>query len=265
MSKRLMQILSLFFGKTQVFWYAGSIFLLMAFAEVRQNKQYCSKVDIILENHVDNHFIDENDIVSEVLLGENNLGLYKKHDSISLKAIEQKLLANPYIDKAEVSRNLSGNLKIKAILKRPVMRLVRPGSPGYYLTEKGERMPLSNKFTARVLTIDGVGASQIGLSWHGEPTQNDTAVKALELLNKLVNNEDWKAMFTHVYINKRIELTLYPLLGADEIEFGSPIDSDEKFKYLRWYYKKIIPHRGLDSYKRVSLKFKNQIICQKRT
>jgi len=260
-----MQLIQLFFSKTQILWITGAVFVLMAFAETRQNQQYCNQVDITIENEVNNHFIDETDIAAEVLLGNNNFGLYKRNDSISLKAIEKKLLSNAYIEKAEVSRNLNGNLKISTTLKRPIARIVRPGSTGYYINEKGERMPLSNKFTARVLTVDGAGATQIKLKPTHFKTPADTSHQALDMLNKLVTHEDWKTMITHVHISQNMEFTLYPMVGADEIEFGNASDIDEKFKYMRWYFKKIIPHRGLDAYKKVSLKFKNQIICQKRT
>jgi cell division protein FtsQ len=265
MMKQLAEKMTRLFAKVQAYVYALGVLFLMSFAEIRQNNQYCKKAEIIIENQVNNHFIDDNDIVTEVLLGNNNLGLFKKIDSISLKTIEEKLLKNAYIGKAEASRRLDGNLSIKVVLKRPQLRVVRPALPDFYLTEKGERLPLSDKFTARVLTIDGDGCNQLGLNWHGEKLGNDTAEQALTILVKLTQDPDWNAMFTHAHINERLEITLYPLLGANEIEFGNPTDAEEKMKYLHWYYKKIIPHRGLDAYRKVSLKFKNQIICQKRT
>lgn len=253
------------FGKVQAYVYALGVLFLMSFAEISQNNQYCNEAEIIIENQVNNHFIEEKDILEEVLLGSNNMGLFKRNDSVSLRAIEEKLLKNAYISKADASRRLNGSLRIRVVLKRPQLRVVRPGLPDYYLTEKGEKLPLSDKYTARVFTLDGDGSMQLGLNWHGEKLGNDTAAQALDVLVKLTQDPEWNAMFTHAHINERLEITLYPLLGASEIEFGSPLDAEEKMKYLEWYYKKIIPHRGLNAYQRVSLKFKNQIICQKRT
>ena len=49
--------------------------------------------------------------------------------------------------------------------------------------------------------------------------------------------------------------------GNQEILFGKIEDFVGKFQKLQTFYKKIIPAKGWNMYKKINLKFENQIIC----
>jgi cell division protein FtsQ len=40
------------------------------------------------------------------------------------------------------------------------------------------------------------------------------------------------------------------------------IDIEAKFKKIKIFYKEILPAKGWDTYRKVSVKYRNQIICE---
>ena len=56
---------------------------------------------------------------------------------------------------AQLYSDLKGNLVVKAKLRRPIARLIRNDGPDGYIAEDGTVMPVSDKFTTRVVLISG--------------------------------------------------------------------------------------------------------------
>jgi cell division protein FtsQ len=55
---------------------------------------------------------------------------------------------------------------------------------------------------------------------------------------------------------------MYPQVGKQYIEFGKAEQIEEKFSKLTIFYQKILPFKGWNTYKRVNLKYFNQIVCE---
>ena len=55
-----------------------------------------------------------------------------------------------------------------------------------------------------------------------------------------------------------------PKIGDHVIELGSPDDLDSKFDNLLAFYRKGMPRAGWDTYSKISLKFKDQVVCTKK-
>ena len=57
--------------------------------------------------------------------------------------------------------DLKGNLVVRAELRRPIARIVRNDGPDGYIAEDGTIMPVSEKFTSRVVLVSGTYVTQI--------------------------------------------------------------------------------------------------------
>ena len=51
-------------------------------------------------------------------------------------------------------------------------------------------------------------------------------------------------------------------VGKQKIEFGNPENVENKFFRLSVLVKKVLPSVGWNKYERVSLKYKDQIVCE---
>ena len=234
---------------------------LWSFAGKRQRSKVVNKIDIQIENEAENHFVDAAEIESSITLGKNNLVHMRWFDSVSLYKMERKIEKIDFVKKAQVSHDLNGNLSIRVFLVKPIARIISGGSDlDTYLGTEGEVLPTSEKYASKVITIDGPGSRKLVY----QHTEKDTSTRQIiELVQYIEDQPFWKAQISHIYLDQDGEATLYPQVGQQLIEFGHPIDIASKFKKLMAFYQRIAPVKGWNIYQKVSIKFRNQIVCQK--
>jgi cell division protein FtsQ len=76
------------------------------------------------------------------------------------------------------------------------------------------------------------------------------------------NNEFWKAQISQIIVAKDGGIVLIPTIGTTRVDFGLPVNIENKFKKLFIFYQKVIPNKGWNKYSWVQLKYKNQLICE---
>lgn len=250
--------------KTKYWWILALVTVIaaIAFTEIWQYNLLCKSVIINLDQQAEYPFFNEQDIKK---MADGNESLENTLlRTIDLKAVEERVEANRLIKKCQVSRDLSGNLLINIEQQRPIARLINIStdlnSPVYaggrYLTDTGAVISLSGRFTARTLLISGT----FFRNSHNLNTENGK--KILKLLTKISEDAFWKAQISELQVDELGEISIVPQVGQHLIEFGSADGYEEKFKKLKIFYKKILPIQGWDKYSKVSVKFRNQIVCQ---
>jgi cell division protein FtsQ len=237
------------------------LIFLWGFALKRQQSRVVNSIRINIENEAENHFVDAEEIEKAISVGQNNLVYMRWMDSVSLARLEKRIEKIEFVKNAEVQLDLNGNLKVDVMLVKPVARIVAGGSDyDRYLGSEGEVLPTSEKYASKVLTIDGPGSRK--MAYAGFMT--DSSCRAvLDLLRYIQEDKFWKAQITHMYIAKDMQISLFTQVGGQEIEFGPASDAELKFEKLMAFYEKIVPARGWNAYRKVSVKFRNQIVCQK--
>jgi cell division protein FtsQ len=234
---------------------------LWGFALKRQQSRVVNSIRINIENEAENHFVDAAEIENAISIGKNNLVYMRWMDSVSLGKMEKRIEQIAFVRKAEVSIDLNSNLSVDVELVKPVARVIAGGSDfDRYVGSDGEVLPTSGKYASKVITIDGPGSRK--LAYNGFLADSN-CLAVLDLLRMIQEDKFWKAQLTHMSIDKDFQLTFYTQVGGQEIEFGPPTDARLKFEKLMAFYEKIVPARGWNAYRRVSVKFKNQIVCQR--
>lgn len=235
------------------------VFVLIAFSERKQSAVAVRDIVIKIENIQGNQFIDEGDILNLMQLNEENLK-GASLSSINLKQIEKRIKTNRFIDEAQLYSDLKGNLVVKATLRRPVARLVRNDGPDGYIAEDGTVMPVSDKFTTRVVLISG---SYIrGLLQLENLNKSEETKKLMDVLNIIRNDDFWRAQIAQLDIDSKGNINMMPQIGGQLIEFGTADNIETKFKKLKIFYKEILPQRGWNTYQRVNLEYEGQIIAE---
>ena len=83
-------------------------------------------------------------------------------------------------------------------------------------------------------------------------------------LAKFINkNKFLNTQIEQIYINKENGIELIPKVGKHLILFGDIDNMEEKFENLIAFYKKGLSKVGWDKYKKINLKYKNQVVCTK--
>jgi cell division protein FtsQ len=233
--------------------------LLIGFAHKGNDRSICNNVVISIDNQLNNHFIDDNDIMEMITNGYTEAIEGAAYTDINVRALEKRVLANDYVQEAEVFRDLKGNLLVNVLLRRPIARIVQYDGPDAYIAEDGAILPVSDKFSARVLLISGAASKEIV----SLDNINDTDYASLfALVNHVSHDIFWKAQIAQILMQDNGEIKLLPQITKQQIEFGNLNHIENKFSRLKIFYKEILPRKGWNVYSRVSVKYKNQIICE---
>ena len=231
---------------------------LAGFANSKQSEKICKKVSINIDNEYNNYFIGDKEVRGLLTReGERKLeGL--PHRNIDLKNLEKRIEANKFVKDAEVYRGLDGNVHVNVKQNRPIARIIRPDQD-VYIDEEGNVLPLSDRYTARVIPITRSALTQ---SLDSEFFQDSTGQAYVSLLQFIENDQFWKAQIAQMHIDGKGKVSFLPQVGEHTIEFGKPAEVETKFRKLMIFYKEVLPVVGWDKYKRVNVEYEDQIICE---
>ena len=232
---------------------------IIAFTERRQSNVSIKDITIKMVNVNENHFLDENDIAALMQLNKENLK-GASLSQVNLKEVEKKIRREPFIKDAQLYSDLKGNLVVSTELRRPIARLVRNDGPDGYIAEDGTVMPVSQKFTARVILISGSYVREITKQRNLNETEEGKNL--ITLINAIRENDFWNAQISQLDIDSKTRITIFPQVGDEKIEFGKPKDLDVKFRKLMIFYKEILPRMGWNKYSRVNLEYEGQIVAE---
>ena len=84
------------------------------------------------------------------------------------------------------------------------------------------------------------------------------------LAKKILADELFHPMVEQIYVNKKGEYLLIPKLGNQKILFGKYENVDIKLENLKVFYQKAIANEGWRKYKQIDLRYKGQVVAQKR-
>lgn len=170
-------------------------------------------------------------------------------DALDLNKLEKTIDSHPLIDKSEVSVSVDGVLKAVVKQKTPIARINGNGD-SFYIDYKGNKMPLSENYTARVLLVSG--------------EIND---KNKEDLAKL-----FRVIYDDVFLKKNIiGMQVMPngsvlMLNRNynfKIDFGQLINVEQKFKNYKAFFQKVVLDSSIAEYKKIDLRFAEQVVCTK--
>jgi cell division protein FtsQ len=233
--------------------------MVILFSEWVYSSQRCREIAIAIETNNVHSLLEKNDI--RVLIAPNGLEspigkIYKK---INLNKLEEQVLRNKLVKSCQVHRGLSGVLTVDVEEYKPIARVVTglsDGTTNSYVTEKGDFIGVSESYTPRVLLLTGK---------YFDRNKNLKEVKSkplLELIQAINEDEFWKAQITQLIVEKDGGVTLIPEVGLHVIEFGMALEVEAKFRKLKVFYKKILSTKGWNAYRKVSVKYRNQIVCE---
>lgn len=232
---------------------------LIAFSEREISNSVCKDIVVEIGNIQENHFLDEADVmrlVESAGQGIKGVSLGK----IDLKAIEDRIKVDKHILDAELYGDLKGNLVVNVELRRPVARIVQSDAPDAYIAEDGMIMPVSEKYTSRVVLVSGPYVK--GLLENEDLNKTEEGRQLMEMIRFINADEFWRAQVAQVDISSQGKVTILPQVTGQRVEFGKPENIEAKFRKLMIFYKEILPQRGWTRYERVNLEYEGQVIAE---
>ena len=221
----------------------------IGFVEKQNQSKAFSSIVIDLEAVSGVYFVEEKEILTILSSSFPELKKGLPIMELPLKDIEKRLLGHPFIRTVEASVDQQGILKLSLTQHEPMARIARAESADGYITKEGLLIGTSPSYTSRVLIVQGAYISSL---------MDQGRIDAIPELIPLI----WNAQVTELEINGRNDIRIHQQVGKQVIEFGDAHDYESKFERIALLYKEILPRKGWDAYERISVKYKNQIVCE---
>ena len=232
---------------------------IIAFTEGRQDELVVGDVHVKMDNVNENHFLDENDILS--LMDFDRVAMKgARFSEVNMREVERKIKLQPFVQDAQLYSDLKGNIIVRASLRRPIARIVRNDGPDGYIADDGTVMPVSDKFTARVVLIGGSYVPAMLKQRNLKTTEEGREL--MQVIETIRDDDFWSAQIAQLNIDSKMRITMLPQVGNERIEFGKPERITKKFNKLMIFYKEILPRMGWNKYSRVNLEYEGQIVAE---
>lgn len=246
----------------------GGVFTLLSFVGDEQANMPCKALVVELESN-NMRFVEIADVKERL----TDLGSAIEGDpmsSLDLRKFEEEIRSMPEVEDTEVYSTIDGKVVVQVKQRRPIVRVINQNdSLSVYIDDRGQVMPWSRSYTARVLVvnghlniprsgaIDGITAADSGVVY--EHFKN-----VYKLANYIDGNDFWKDQIIQVYVTPQGEYELIPLVGGHKIIFGTLENMKGKFNKLELFYEKGLKNADWNKYRTVNLKYKDQIVCTKK-
>jgi cell division protein FtsQ len=249
-------------------FFLGTV-IMLSFSSSKQDNKLCSDLKIHIDTETGMHFITEDDIIAALRIeGLNPVG--QPMGEVDLKAMENILMQIPEIKKAEVYKNMNGEIGIKIQQRVPIARVFNQSGRNFYLDDEGFQMPVSEKYSPRVMVFTGnindpaTDLSARELDLNPELDKMYMADEIFQLAKFISDDEFWSAQIQQIHVNASGEFELIPTVGNHRVIFGSLENMNGKFKKLFVFYKEGLNNTDWEKYDSVNVKYKHQIICTKK-
>lgn len=223
------------------------VIFLYSFTGKRNLNRKITKAEVVFVG--ENQLFVKQQAVNKLLIENRQEPKTIAIDALDLNKLEKTIDSHPLIDKSEVSVSVDGILKAVVKQKTPIARINGMGA-SFYVDYKGDKMPLSNNYTARVLLVSG--------------EIND---KNKDDLAKL-----FRVIYDDVFLKKNIiGMQIMPngsvlMLNRNynfKIDFGQLINVEQKFKNYKAFFQKVVLDSSIAEYKKIDLRFAEQVVCTK--
>lgn len=226
----------------------GITLFLFGFANNRNEMRKIAEIDVQFEQG-ENLFMDY-EMVNKLLIQNEGQLKNKSKSLIDLNGLEKQVLAHPMVEHAATYITVDGLLRISIKQRSPIAR-INTNTESYYIDRQGKMMPLSQNYSARVPIVSGFMSSE----------NTDDLYK---LLTHILNDDFLQKQIIGIHKNDENDFVLKTRIGNHEVEFGKIENLKTKFENLKTFYAYAMPNQTIDKYKKISLKYNNQVVCTKK-
>ncbi|MCB0509611.1 MAG: hypothetical protein KDC82_02530 [Bacteroidetes bacterium] len=231
---------------------------IMISASYKMNEVICTDVEVGISEKDNLKFIDEQDLMNYINNYGQSILINQRIKDIDKAAIEARIEENSYVEKAEVFSNFEGSIKVDVKQKLPIYRVFNNKGVSYYVSDKGQSIPISTKFTPRLIVATGNIPNDSNMD------QNPIHQDLSKIVRFISADKFWDAMIGQIHVADNGDFILYSKIAEHSILLGSTANLEDKFRYLRIFYKEALKNVDWKIYSRINLKYQGQIICTKK-
>lgn len=171
---------------------------------------------------------------------------------VNPEEVLQTVSKSPYLHHTEVSVSMSRHIVIRTCQRTPVARIFgRKGD--YYIDSTCTQMPLSPHSQPDIIMAN-----------YSDTASRHNIRSICMVATYLHHHPQYGELFDQIYEESNHDLYLVPRLGQHVVLLGDTTDLDTKFFNLITLYRKGMKKTGWDTYSLVNLKFRGQVVCERK-
>ena len=171
---------------------------------------------------------------------------------LNIEKLEQQLSQDNSFESVECYITSDNKLQIDIVPMIPEIRVFTPDGKSYYINKDGKRIDSGNEFFMDVPVVTG----------HFD--QTFPAQNVLSVTRHIAADDYLKNLITMIEVKSARNILLYPCFKGQVINIGDTTELTKKFDNLTLFYRKVMNHKGWETYDTISVKFKNQIVASRR-
>ncbi|HHV40489.1 MAG: hypothetical protein RBR62_01450 [Bacteroidales bacterium] len=184
----------------------------------------------------------------------------KEFASIDLFQLEKDIEKFNAVRKCNAVRNIKGTLRLDIWQHTPLFLLeIENGT--FYISKDGFIFPRPNEKQLPVLVVNGHVPFSHGRLYRGKADSTDTWIQeAIPFVTHIVKDAFWSKKTKSIWVQAPTDVCLMPE-EALELKIGDLHNFPEKMYRLREFYRVLEPRGGVEKYKVVDARYKNQLVC----
>ena len=240
---------------------AAALILLFIFARKDYLDQPLKAIQIATET--DTGFVRKSVLKDEIwqICGKSNIS------KVNMKAIQDHLNGNPWIESNASYVNLDGILNVSFKEYEPMFRVFGRNGHSVYVTRDGIVIPSNRIYTPYVLIASGnFNPPNLTTAHQLCDTLDDdkNMLNALQWYKTIEKNDFIRNCIGQLYCNSHNDFEL-TVKGLDtRVIVGDTCDGADKLKRLEIFMKQRIDRPETMTLRSINLSYKNQIVCTKR-
>lgn len=242
-------------------------------ANIFVRNQKIDRLDISISYGISDTIIRNETIRKEL---EDKFGKFtlKERKDVEAKDIEGFLMNKPYVEKADVFQTLKGILKIEIIQRQPVLRVCTHKQKQFYIDREGKIIEIKSDQATDVIVASGyidINATMLKkgiietISINDKKGLDKTLANVFLIAQRLQNDSILNYQIDQIYINKNGSFELIPKIGNYIIKIDEEVDLETQLVKLSYLYKESFTRIGWDNYSVVDLRYRNQVVCTKKS
>lgn len=242
---------------------AGALIALFVFAREDYLTSPVKDVCLHFDHSGDSGFIKENMLKADIERFRNHdIGTFNLYD------LQQSLNNNPWIENSASYIDLEGTLHVNIKGYKPVMRIFGSNGKSVYLTETGQVVPSNQFHTPYVLVANGsfdIEDDATSYPLNDSTASHQALSEALYVWNAIESNPFMKSCIGQVYRNRKGEYNITVKNVKAQVILGDTVQIADKLHRAEIFFKKKVGTTDLLALKSINFKYKNQVVCTKKT
>lgn len=171
---------------------------------------------------------------------------------LNIEKLERQLSQDNSFENVECYITSDNKLQIYIVPMIPEIRVFSPDGKSYYINKDGKRIDTGNEFFMDVPVVTGNFDQKL-------PAKN-----ILPVTRHIAADDYLKNLITMIEVKSATNILLYPCIKGQVINIGDTTELTKKFDNLTLFYRKVMNHKGWETYDTISVKFRNQIVATRR-